>query len=263
MNSYGWSFLCAFIIGCIGGLASDSSYAAELCQPYQYTTAQPRTVEHAPAVRAPVHMPRPPVCPPSPTFGIGHSPAAHMDPSIPVRGKVAMPPRHDPNRLVPVVYRSQGPIEPVVTHTVGLVGALVAAPFRVSDMFLPVYHPCLSLPKQQGGPPPGCGGPVPGYVPQITCLPPQPQCGLPCPPPCPPPMKCAPSGPSISPLPRAACPPPCTPNIPASMVEDAEYPYLEPAGLLAGLWGLPSRVLQRGRLFGDMNRSPSPYPSMR
>ena len=43
---------------------------------------------------------------------------------------------------IPVVYRDPGFLGPIIRNTVGLVGATIAAPFRVAEMLLPLDPPC-------------------------------------------------------------------------------------------------------------------------
>lgn len=260
-----WSLLCASLMVATGLLVSGMSHAAGPCWPaYRPKPQPPQIVERTVNVQVPVRRPLPPRCiAPSPCRV---RPNLVKPTAVPVRVQVAVSPeRVPPKRMVPIVYHSPGPLKPVVTHAVGLTGSVVAAPFRVADMFLPVYHPGMTLRRQRCAPPRPCRGPA-GYPcgPRVMCPPPVRKCAVPpYRPPCPVPMACAPSGPSVCPLPRAACPPPCTPNIPPRMVMDAEFPYVEPRGILAGIVNLPFRVLQRGRLVGDMSQAPSGRPRMR
>lgn len=229
-----------------------------------------RAIERTVGISVPVPAPPPVACHMPPRCGYACPPQVNRLPprpaQVPVRVNVSVAPQGPENaRMVPVVYCSPGPIKPVVKHTVGLAGAIVALPFRVADMFLPVYHPALSLQGSRGcgqgnghrgpvpypcGPPPACGPPPPM---PMACAPPP--CGIP--------MKCAPRGPSVAPLPRPDHPQPCGPYLPPRMVEDAELPCLEPSGLLSGLVNLPFRVLQQGRVLGDMNIHGSGGPCVR
>ncbi len=222
----------------------------------------PRAIERTVNVSVPVPTPLPVACKMPPRYGYACPPPVNCRPPrpgrVPVRVNVSVTPQGPENRrMVPVVYCSSGPIKPIVKNTVGLAGSIVALPFRVADMFLPAYHPAVSLQRRRGcGQANGCRGPVPYPCgPPPACGPPPPRMPMACAPPrpCRIPMKCAPSGPSVAPLPRPAYPQPCRPYLPPRMTEDADLPCLEPSGLLSGLVNLPFRVLQGARVLGDMN----------
>jgi hypothetical protein len=195
--------------------------------------------------RPPAPFPPHPCAPPAP-------PAAAPPRTMPVRVEVSVRPEaHDQQRLVPVFYPDPGFMGPIVSHSFGLVGATIAAPFRVAEMLIPLASPpCRPMPKC--GPPPSamnCGFqrpappsfvpqcPVPVTRPASTCVP-----GI----------ACAPPGPSMAPLPPAAGPAPCQPFIPPALVEREEEPPCAPQSLLGGLVSLPSSVLERGRFMGDI-----------
>ena len=152
--------------------------------------------------------------------------------------------------LAPVVYRDPGFFKPMISSAVCLVGATVAAPFRLLETLIPVDVR------------PNCGPPVP----PPGCLPPAPpppvigRCG---PPPCVGPPVCAPGGPSVAPLPQKAVPQGCGPVIPPMLVARDEEPPCAPQSLLGGILKFPSRLLCRGRFVGDMGATPTagpPYP---
>lgn len=221
----------------------------------------PRTIERTVNVSVPVPPPLPPACPMPPRCGPFHPPVKYQAPRpvkparVPVRVNVAVTPQNPTEkRLVPIVFHSPGPIKPLLDQSVGLAGAIVAAPFRIMDMFLPVYHPSLSMPRQRCNQgrnrfprPVNACGPRPVCAP-IKCGPPR---MLPAP--CPPVQRWAPPGPSVAPLARPAGPQPCQPYLPPRVVEDPEYPCVEPRGLVAGVVNLPFRLFQRARVVGNMN----------
>lgn len=190
-----------------------------------------------------------PYCPP---------PAAAMAPSrpMPVRVDIAVHPETcDQRRPVPVVYRDPGFLGPIISHSIGLIGATIAAPFRVAEMICPL-DAASCAPRRPCGPPPAanCGYPppcAPQFVPKCPAPITQPV------PPCPPVLTCAPCGPSVAPLPPCASPPPCGPFMPPAVVERDEEPPCAPQSLLGGLIQLPFTLANRGRLIGDMGR-PSP-----
>ena len=263
------------VVTVVSGWAQSAPFCGPTaCQPHPLPSPVERTVN----VSVPVPRPLPPACPVSPAPGYSCHPPVNCRPappvcgypqrkpshptSVPVRLNVSVTPRFaDHRRMVPVVYSSPGPIEPVVSNAVGLAGALVALPFGVADMFLPTYHPGLSLRGRREGRPRPCNvAPTRPCFTTPICGPPAPACP---PPVCRIPMKCAPVGPSVAPIPGPAGPQPCRPYLPPRIVEDPEFPCLEPRGLISGLVSFPSRVLQRARLLGDMNRDRSSCPSRR
>lgn len=66
--------------------------------------------------------------------------------------------------LIPLSLRDQGPVRPIVHNTVGLLGALVAAPFRLLETVVPVSSPppagAPQCARPQGGSPfISCQGP--------------------------------------------------------------------------------------------------------
>lgn len=257
MNVRLWGMVCVFLIGS-GGFACSSSYAFGTYRPQPCPRPEPpKVVERTVHLKAPVPSPPPPQCFVPPPCGYRPAPPVRPAP-VPVRVNIAVTPECAQRpRMVPVAYRSPGPVKPIVTHAVGLAGALVAAPFMLADTVLPLYHPALTLRKPGCGPRRGRGGPAPYHcAPPRPCVPPIRKCAPPCPPRCPLPMTCAPQGPSVAPLPRPSCAPACGPYIPSRLVERSEYPCLEPRDLLSGLVRLPFRILERGRVFGDMNVSP-------
>lgn len=217
---------------------------------------QPRPIQSTVNVSV-VPAPLPPYCPMPRRRGYA-CPQPVKPLPVPVRLNVSVTPQcPEEKRMAPVVYHSPGPIKPVVQNAVGLAGAIVALPFRVADMFLPAYHPALSL--EQGRQGYGQGryqGPMP-FPPSSPgiCPPPKPWMPTVCPPPlCRIPLRSTPVGPSVAPLPGPGPPQPCQPFLPARMVEDPdEYSCLEPQGILAGLINLPFRFCERARLWGDLS----------
>jgi len=189
----------------------------------------------------------PPYCPP------GASAAAPSRP-MPVRVDIAVRPEaFDQRYPVPVVYRDPGFFGPIVQHSVGLVGAVVAAPFRVAEMLCPLEASACPQRKQCGPPPcamnQGCSRPAapPQWVGKCPMPITQPM------PPCPPVMTCAPTGPSVAPLPPGLCAPPCRPNFPPKLLEEYQFPQFEAQDLLSGIWNLPGTLIRTGRVAGDMH----------
>ncbi|MGO9571134.1 MAG: hypothetical protein ACLP5H_26715 [Desulfomonilaceae bacterium] len=225
------------------------------CAPQQTVQPVARSVNVTVPVPQPPKPYMPPACVPSPYCP---PPAAAAAPSrpMPVRVDIAVRPEAcDQRQPVPVVYRDPGFFGPIIRHSVGLVGATVAAPFRVLEMLCPLEGPPCS-PKRQCGPPPramNCGYPpaAPQFVPKCPVPITQPV------PPCPPVLACAPPGPSVAPLPPCASPPLCGPFLPPALVERDEEPPCAPQSLLGGLVQLPFTLAERGRFMGDMGR-PSP-----
>ena len=84
-------------------------------------------------IRVPVPY-APPVLLPCPPGEVRYGPSRTM----PVRVEVAVKPETPCNgRRVPATFRDPGPLQPIISNGVGLVGSLLAAPFRVIEMFLP------------------------------------------------------------------------------------------------------------------------------
>ncbi len=212
-------------------------------QPVTQTISVKVPVQQAPEVRVA------PMCGPCGPKSVQIRPSKPY--AAPVRVKLEVEPRPVGNvNLAPVAVRDPGPVKPIIAHSVGLAGSVVALPFRSIEMFcatrqkkqcgpVPIYRPVAP------GPPPACG--------PITKCPP-PRCAPPACAPRPVPVTCAPVGPSVAPLPRPSwyAPQP-VPYIPPAIVKDAmEYPATEPNGLLSGVYNLPSRILKRGRFYGDL-----------
>lgn len=173
-----------------------------------------------------------PYCPPSR--------AATPPRPMPVRVDIAVRPEScDQGRMVPVVYRDPGFLAPIIGHTVGLIGATIAAPFRVAEMLCPVGPPACA-PRRPCGPP-ACASPSP--CPPPLCMPPAP---------CRQAMACAPPGPSVAPMPPCAMPRPCDPNLPPALIAEYRFPQCEPQNLLSGICNFPARLRDRGRLTGDI-----------
>ncbi len=153
---------------------------------------------------------------------------------------------------VPVTVQDPGPVKPILYHGVSLIGSVVAAPFRLLELFVD------RVKKKRCGPRLGPCGPAPRFAPRrvTKCARPT-RCG---PPVFPPPFACAPPGPSVAPLPGSSRAPVCGPYVPARVVRGSEYPAVEPQGLLGGIWNLPSRIIGRGRIAGDLSRKSGPKP---
>ncbi len=211
------------------------------CVPHR--SAQPKPVPRTVNVTVPVpHKPPQgrfatyPCYPPAP-------PVSRPPASMPVQVQVsvqAAPPND--GRCPPLAYRDPGPIKPILQYGTALIGATVAAPFRLADMFLECRTRRACPPMVPVCQAPRCGPPV------RKCAAPVPSCSFP--------AACAPAGPSTAPLPHPAGPSRCRPYLPPHMVREAELPPCEPRSLIRGLFNLPHRVMQRGRILGDLN---SPY----
>jgi hypothetical protein len=194
---------------------------------------------------------------PSPCGEVRYRPS----PAMPVRVEVAVKPEPlcDPRRI-PVRFRDPGPFQPIIYSGVGLVGATIAAPFRLLETLFPCgrQQPCPGPFLRAGCAPPGPSVPPGGFgVPcfpgnvRKVCMPQPPACGMP-------PGACPPPGPSIAPLPSAPCPSPYACAVPPRMVQDNPLPYWEPQSLLGGLWNLPGTLLSSGRLTGDLGKPTPP-----
>ncbi|AFM28039.1 hypothetical protein [Desulfomonile tiedjei] len=223
------------------------------CTPQRQMQPVARSVNVTVPVPQPPKPYMPPTCAPAPYC----PPPAAAAPSrpMPVRVDIAVRPEAcDRARPVPVVYRDPGFLGPIISHSIGLIGATIAAPFRVAEMLCPLDAPACP-PKRPCGPPPypaNCGYPPPA-APQFA-----PKCPVPITQPvapCPPALTCAPCGPSVAPLPPCASPPPCAPFIPPAVVERDQEPPCAPQSLLGGLMQLPFTLAERGRFIGDMGRS--------
>jgi len=197
----------------------------------------------------PACLPSPPYCPPAAT--------ASARP-MPVRVDIAVRPEAcNQRRPVPVVYRDPGFLGSIISHSLGLAGATIAAPFRVAEMLLPWEASSLSQQRQCGPRPrvPNCGfqsSASPRFAPKCPVPVTQPM------PSCAPVVACAPPGPSVAPLPPCALPPPCGPFMPPALVERDEPPCA-PQSLLGGIVQLPFTLAERGRFIGDMGRSPAAW----
>lgn len=174
---------------------------------------------------------------------------------MPVRVDIAVrPEEYDQRHPVPVVYRDPGFLGPIISHSVGLIGSAIAAPFRVAEMLCPLEAPACP-PSRWCGPtsrPRNCGYPPPA-APQFS-----PQCPAPITQPvsCRPVLGCAPPGPSVAPLPPCAALPACGPNLPPALVEEYQFPQLESQSLFSGIWNLPGSLIRSGRLAGDIHKTP-------
>jgi hypothetical protein len=236
-------------------------------QPY-VTQQRVRPVVRNVQVTVPISQPprpcSPPVCLPPSIYCPPSRSATTPPPPLPVRVYIAVRPEECDQRCpVPVVYRDPGFLRPIVYHSVGLLGATVAAPFRVAEMFCPLRAPACP-PKQWCAPAPrplNCG-----YQPPVNPLF-APKCPVPITQPAPPPCRlfaCAPPGPSVAPLPSCAAPQLCGPNLPPSLVEEYQFPQWEAQDLFSGIWNLPGRLIRSGRFAGDIHgTSPCAPPACR
>ncbi len=248
--------------------ASVRCEAADVCRPkisfpsLQPHASQQRVQPVARSVQVTVPMPHPPrpcgptVCLPPPMHCPPPGSATAPSPPMPVRVDIAVRPEEcDQRHPVPIVYRDPGFLEPIISHSVGLIGATIAAPFRVAEMLCPFEAPACPQ-KQWCGPtsrPLNCGyqPPVdssfarkcPTPIPQpVTCSPR--------------PLACAPFGPSMAPLPPCTVPQQCGPNLPPALVEEYQFPQYEPQNLLSGIWNLPGNLVRSGRFSGDIPCTP-------
>ena len=261
--SMGLAIVVALSVG-----ASVQCEAADVCSPqicfpsvHPYTPQQ-RVQPVARSVQVTVPMPQPsrpsgpPVCLPPPMYCPPPKSATAPPPPLPVRVDIAVRPEECDQRYpVPVVYRDPGFLGPIIYHSVGLLGATIAAPFRVAEMFCPLEAPAYP-PKQWCGPtsrPLNCGYQPPANpsFPQ-TCPVPFTQPVYPCRQL----FACAPPGPSVAPLPPCAAPQPCGPNLPPALVGEYQFPQFEPQNLLSGIWNLSGNLIRSGRLTGDIHKTP-------
>lgn len=207
----------------------------------------PRTVTVTVPVKPDVKLIHPRLCAPN-GFCPPSVPQAQNVRPAPVRVDVTVRPEPaDQGKLAPVIFRDPGILKPVVNSAIALTGAVIAAPFRLLDM-LAAKESC-NTPRNQCRPalipgcrPPSC--PSQPFAPMATspCLSPLPPVAL----------GCAPTGPSVAPLPPCRPPVGCSPSIPPKMVERDVPPPCEPQSLLGGIVNLPSRLATYGRLFGDV-----------
>ena len=247
--------------------ASVQCEAADVCRPkisfpsVQPYASQQRVQPVARSVQVTVPMPQPPrpcgppACMPPPMYCSPPGSAAAQSPPMPVRVDIAVRPEECDQRYpVPVVYRDPGFLGPIISHSVGLVGAAIAAPFRVAEMLCPLEAPACP-PMQLCGPtsrPLSCGyrPPANPSFPR-TCSAPITQPVYPCRQL----LACAPPGPSVAPLPPCAAPQPCGPNLPPALVEEYQFPQFEAQNLLSGIWNLPGSLIRSGRLTGDIHKT--------
>jgi hypothetical protein len=221
----------------IAGAQSWQPHRSAACAPQR--SAQPKPVPRTVNVNVPLpNKPHPvrfapfPGCPPAP-------PVSRPPKPMPVQVQVsvqAAPPCEQ--KSAAIAYRDPGPVKPILAHGAALIGATIAAPFRLADMFVECRKRRACAPMMPACAPPRCGLPPQQYSAPI--------------PRCPIPMTCAPVGPSAAPLPHAAGPSQCRPYLPPRMVREPEFPPCEPRSLIGGLFNLPFRLMQRARVLGDM-----------
>jgi hypothetical protein len=218
------------------GLPQNMKYAP------RRSAAQPevRTV----GVQLPVPC-APSVLPPCPSGEVRYGPSRTM----PVRVEVAVKPEFPcDGRRIPVMFRDPGPLQPIISHGVGLIGATIAAPFRIAEALCPcpqqTCKPARALP---------CGPMPPAPPMSPVCHPAHAPC-VSDPHACPQPVAWAPVGPTVAPLPSASCAPRCGPNVPPRLVEEYQFPQYEAQDLLSGLWNLPGTLIRTGRVAGDIHK---------
>ncbi|MGO9116918.1 MAG: hypothetical protein ACLQPD_04820 [Desulfomonilaceae bacterium] len=218
-------------------------FAQNTRQVLPQTTPQP--VARSVSVKVPIYS-TPPALSPYPCGDLRR----RQSWGLPVRVEVAVKPENAcDNGRVPVVFQDPGPLQPIICSGVGLVGAVVAAPFRVAEMFCPLPpRPC----KPAIAPP---YGPVPPVPPCQPVCPPMPSYACSPPGACLQPVACAPAGPAVAPLPPAPCAPRCGPNVPPRLVEEYQFPQYEAQDLLSGIWNFPETLIRTGRLAGDIHKT--------
>jgi len=183
--------------------------------------------------------------------------------SLPVSVEIAVKPETACDRQrIPVALRDPGPLQPIIYSGVGLVGAVVAAPFRLIEILCPLrlQQPCSAPAPRMICPPPRPPAPVCGLGVSYhsgglrgTTLNPPPICQVPQ-------DACPPARPSISPLPPGGCLSPSSCLVPPRLVHERQLPALEPSSLIGGLWNLPATFLTRGQWTGDL-WTPTPHRS--
>ena len=239
-------FFSAIAITTITGLivwiaytAHAGSSASQGCKPVRYgespTPPQPasRTVN--------VNVPIPsstPACSPYSATTRGLTPVCtpaggRPTLSTPVRVEVIVRPELQSGaKSVPVEIRDAGPVRPIVAYSVGLVGAAVAAPFRMLELLFP--SPASS--ENVSGPP-SCPRPVGGTSVPTPCLP---ICSY------------RPVEPAVAPLPGVGCTAPHGHQLPPALLSEYQFPPLEHQSLLMGILSLPWRIATDGRFLGDL-----------
>ena len=218
-----------------------------LQQKIQYAPRQPvgQPVARTVSVQVPVPC-APPVLPPCSSGEVRYGPSR----TLPVRVEVAVRPEPGcDSRRIPVAFRDPGPLQPIISNGVGLIGAALAAPFRVAEMLCPLpQRTCKPMRALSCGP----MHPAPPMSPVCHPMP------LPClggPHACLQPVACAPVGPAVAPLPPASCAPRCGPNVPPRLVEEYQFPQYEAQDLLSGIWNFPGTLIRTGRLAGDIHKT--------
>ncbi len=246
--------LLAIVIAFLPG-TSVRCHAGSICTPqgctqtvHTYDKSGPKpfvnpSIPHVPAGAESPHWYRKPL-------PCGTQPAPLLCRSVPQKVRTCTAPESAcGSKLVPLYFDDPGPVRPIVQHVVGLVGATVALPFRVAEILCPLpWQDCAPVTAVPCGPVP---------VPPTTlsdCYPiPQRACRMP--PACLAPVVCAPCGPAVAPLPPALCLPPCAPNVPPALVEEYQFPQVEPQNLLSGIWNLPGNIIRSGRFAGDIHNA--------
>jgi hypothetical protein len=215
----------------------------------------PQPVVQNVSVRVPISCPSAPISRP-PCGQVQHWQVQ----TLPVRLQVEVKPEVAcPARPALVALRDPGPIEPVISNGVALIGSVVAAPFRLIEILCPFgqKRPCPGRSVSMAYPPPSPAKPFSAlgapYCPQPICKIPAPQ-----------PLQCRvlqgacpPTGPSICPLPTVGCPSPQPYRVPPRFVENDRAPILEPPSLIGGLWNVPAALITGGRWTGDLGK-PTP-----
>jgi hypothetical protein len=229
--------LTAFVVCC--SVSFDASYAGGPCFP----PASTQLGNPCP--------PAPPYCQPAPQPQARSCPMPQQPAYGTYPRKCTPPPLPEPTcspRLVPVQFRDPGPVQPIMAHLTGLVGATVALPLRIAETLCPVPVKSCRPPVSACRPPQCAPRQMPACAPP-PCAAPMPSCGAPAP--YPPMLACEHGGPCVAHLPPCS-PPSCGPQIPPALLREYEFAPLEPQALLTGLWNLPARMARGARFTGDV-----------
>ena len=249
------SILVLTVLPCFAQWAPSPQHPQGFPQNAQCTPRQPisQPVGRSVSVKVPISCT--PLTPsPYPCGEVRH----RQSQTLPVRVEVAVRPETPCDRgRIPVAVRDPGPLQPIICSGAELMGAVVAAPFRLIEILCPFgqRQPCSAPAPRLTCPPPRprapLYGPAVSYhsgVVQGTPLNHPPVCQAPQ-------HACPPPGPSISPLPPDGHPSPSLCFLPPRLVHEHQLPALEPRSLIGGLWNLPATFLTRVRWTGDLWKS--------